>query len=220
VILYLDNKPLTEVLNLAWPGDEVRDMLSPKQRKRLVRELKRGPARRRKYDAFLFSGGGNDLLGDGRFRLWLNDYEAGMSVADVINQPALKNILDYLVERYEEIIAIRDENSPTTRLYIHSYDFAQPTGKPVCGRGPWLKPALDLRKVPTAMQADVVAHFLRQFDRRLKKLANRATNVELVSTQGTLTRDEWANEIHPTASGFRKIANRFFAAIETDFPRG
>ena len=218
LIYHIDVRPRNEVLNLASPGDEVRDMMTPKQLNRLKRVLKSGPTRGRKFDAFLFSGGGNDLLGDGRFRLWLNDYESGMTAHDVVNQSTLQKMLQYLEDRYEEIISVRDEQSPRTPMYLHSYDFAQPTGTPVCGRGPWLKPGLDSRKVPLKLQPDVVAEFLKFFSNMLTRIAKRNDNVTHVLTQGTLSPEEWANEIHPTSAGFKKIASRIAKMLEADVP--
>ena len=217
-LFYVDARPRNEVLNLASPGDEVRDMMTPKQIKRLKRELKRGPSRNRKYDAFLFSGGGNDLLGQGRFRIWLKDYRNGMSAKDVINKSALNVIIRYLEDRYEEIIGFRNDLSPKTKMYLHSYDFAQPNGKGVCGTGPWLQPGLIERSVPAAIRADVVAEFLKVFARMLKRIQRNNQGVTVVDTQGTLRPDEWANEIHPKNSGFKKIGTKIAIQVESDLP--
>ncbi len=220
LIFYIAKRPRNEILNLAAPGDEVRDMLTPKQKKRLVRELRRGPTRNRKYDAFLFSGGGNDLLGEGRFRLWLNDFVGGMNEKDLINRTATNRILAYVADRYEEIIGIRDQFSPKTRMYFHGYDIAQPHGKGVCGMGPWLEPGLIERNIPKRLHVAVVEEFLRLFAVRLQGIANKHKNnrVTFVNTQGTLMFDEWANEIHPKNSGFKKIADRIATVVEADLP--
>ena len=217
-LFYVDARPGNEVLNLASPGDEVRDMMTPMQIKRLKQQLKRGPTRGRKYDAFLFSGGGNDLLGQGRFRVWLNEYQNGMSAKEVINTRSLNRIMRYLEDRYEEIVDFRNELSPKTSMYLHNYDFAQPTGKGVCGNGPWLHPGLMERKVPVAMHSDVVAEFLKVFSRMLKRVDKNNNGVTLVNTQGTLQPHEWANEIHPKNAGFKKIGTKIALQVEGDLP--
>jgi hypothetical protein len=48
--------------------------------------------------------------------------------------------------------------------------------------------------------------------------ATAAYKFTLVVTQGTLEPAEWANELHPTELGFRKIANVFHAALLKQFP--
>lgn len=214
---YLQQDARIELCNLAWPGDEARDILSEAQRLRLIRELRRGPARRHKYDALIISAGGNDLVGQNRFRLWLHDYEPGMCARDVIDRGSLKVALDYLDLRLREIIALRDTHSPQTHLYFNEYDFAIPNGVGVCGRGPWLQPGLKTRRVPAKLRADVVAQFLKMFRRRLLRIVRKQHKVSVVHTQGLLGPTDWANEIHPKNSGFRSIAGVFAQEIKKDF---
>lgn len=216
---YIEKRPCIKLLNLASPGDEVREMITPKQLERLARELKSGATDNTRYDAFIFSGGGNDLLRKGRFYYFLNNYHSGMNAKDLVNTKIVNCALAVLKNGFETIISTRDENSPETKIYFHSYDFAQPTGKPVCFSGPWLKPGLDRRKVPKSLQPEVVREFLLIFDRALKGVVKTAANAELVPTQGTVEKSEWANEIHPTNKGFKKLASKFFTAIEADFAR-
>ena len=40
----------------------------------------------------------------------------------------------------------------------------------------------------------------------------------LVPTQGTLSEDEWNDELHPSRSGFQKIAGKFRSKLEEQFP--
>jgi len=42
-------------------------------------------------------------------------------------------------------------------------------------------------------------------------------NFNLVPTQGTLTRDDWANELHPFPPGFVKLAKVFLASLQHRF---
>lgn len=50
---------------------------------------------------------------------------------------------------YENLISARNQaakaQSRSIPIFTHSYDFAIPTGKDVCGAGPCLKPSLDDR---------------------------------------------------------------------------
>jgi hypothetical protein len=213
VISQLENLLGIEILNLASPGDETGDMLSIRQKRRLIRELKHGPARRMKYDYLLFSGGGNDLVGIDRFHKWLNPYVKGMTASQVINPKALKVAFGMLELNYNELIELRDKHSPATKLVFHSYDLAIPDGRGVCGKGPWMKPGLVERKVPAKLRREVVAVFLKEFDNLLRKIAVKHKGIIVIKTQGTLIDSEWANELHPRNKGFKKIAKLFAAAL-------
>jgi len=213
VIYQLEKLLDLEILNLASAGDESGDMLSIRQKKRLVRELKSGPARRMKYDYLLFSAGGNDLVGADRFHKWLHPYVPGMKASDVINSRALGIAFAMLELNYNELIEIRDTHSPSTKLVFHSYDLAIPDGRGVCGRGPWMKPGLDLRNIPDKLRREVVALFLKEFDQTLRAIAQSHANIIVIETQGTLVDSEWANELHPRNVGFKKIAQQFALSL-------
>ena len=76
------------ILNLAHHGDEVREMLGVTQRKNLIRSLNKA-----RFDAILFSGGGNDIVGD-QFALWLKQRSkrALLASADVHRPAAIDQL--------------------------------------------------------------------------------------------------------------------------------
>ena len=57
--------------------------------------------------------------------------------------------------------------------------------------------------------------FLLEFNKVLKKIERKHTSVTVVPTHGTLNSKDWANELHPTNSGFKKIAKVFQKKIQT-----
>jgi hypothetical protein len=210
--------PQPLILNLAHYGDEARDNLGVEQRQRIQDNLK--DADNGIFDAILFSGGGNDTVGN-QFCLWLQNYADGMTPAQGINGPRLDAVLGVVRSAYEDLITVRNQFAPQCPLFIHAYDFAIPSGVGVCDDiiGPWLKPSLDFRgwtDKPTATQ--VVKEFLLKFRSTLTQIAAAHQNVVFVETQGTLAADDWANELHPTPPGFDKIAAKFLAALRTVFP--
>ena len=204
------------LLNLAHAGDEAREMLGVEQRIRLETNLA-DPSLQ--FDALLFSGGGNDLIGN-PFCLWLRKKEAGMKPADALDPVRLRDALDIVEMAYRDLVKIREEKRNRCVLFVHGYDFPEPTGKPVCGLGPWLKPSLDYRGWTDPMEAfEIVKALLRTFDALLQKLAVEFRDFVYIRTQGTLNpKTEWANEIHPNRTGFGKITAEFRAALEQQFP--
>jgi len=204
-----------EILNLAHHGDEVRQMMGLRQRRRLEAALG-DPALG--FDALLFSGGGNDLVGD-QFCLWLRERADGMAPADALDRQRLGSVLMVLDAGYRELIAIRDRRAPRCCIVTHGYDFPQPSDKGVAGQGPWMKPSLDYRGWRGRdEQFEIAKLLLRGFDKLLAgiELEQRQANRPFVyvRTQGLLSRDaDWQNEIHPNRGGFEKVARAFAAAL-------
>ncbi|WP_310632612.1 SGNH/GDSL hydrolase family protein [Paraburkholderia sp.] len=205
------------LLKLAHHGDATTALLGVQKRRRLINALEEkanGP-----IEIILFSGGGNDLVGD-QFLFWVNDAaNVGHDATDGVNTEALANVLGVVMDGYLELIQIRDSLAPTAVLFLHAYDYAYPTGKAACPfAGPWLLPSLTERGWNEGDGKIIVEKILAEFQNRLESLAQRHEHVVVVPTQGTLGVDDWANELHPTPSGFRLIAEKFRVAISTQFP--
>src|SRR5262245_48472159 len=209
-----------EILNLAHIGDALQQMLSPPQRDEIEQRLDQGRRRGIPFDALLFSGGGNDVIGD-QFSRWLVPFTLGVSAPALIDTVRFTAILTILENSFRELSDIRDRRSPTTIIFVHGYDFAQPSGKGVCGFGPWLLPSLKARGiVDTQLQIDVIKEILVRFRAMLQNLATLLPNFVYVETQGVLQpTQDWENEIHPKPKGFEKIAVAFKNALVARFPQ-
>lgn len=211
--------PAPLILKLAHYGDATTTLLGVTQRNRLIAQLQdpaNGPV-----DAILFSGGGNDVVGD-QFRFWLNDASAARSdPARGINVQRLGYIFGVVESAYLDLIRIRDEFAPHAPIFVHAYDFALPTGISACRlAGPWLRPSLVDRGWPDfAPGSLIVKTILVRFHAMLQRLASDPVHdMVLVETQGTLAPGDWANELHPTGAGFEKIGARFRSALAARFP--
>ena len=178
------------------------------------------------FDGILFSGGGNDLVGD-QFRLWLNDAQAvGRDPAKALNQQVLDDIMGVVETAYLDLVATRNLVGDHMPIFVHSYDFARPTDVGVCGLGPWLFPSLMSRgwmqntsPADIAVGEQIVRRILEKFHELVEKLASApGNNLVSVNTQRTLTPGDWANELHPKPEGFRKIAQTFVGRLGEKFP--
>jgi hypothetical protein len=136
--------------------------------------------------AVLISGGGNEF----GTLTWLMDKTAAS------HRALIGQLMAYLPS--------------AARIVLHNYDYAYPTGKGIfSGDGAWLKPALDDAHVPAAMQHGCMRYLIDAMTLRLSALeAIAPERIVLVRSAGTLQADDWANEMHPKASGFAKIAVR------------
>jgi hypothetical protein len=217
VIYQLQNLLGYPIANMAHHGEEVRQMLGLNQRREIISRLSDPNVR---FDALLFSGGGNDLVGD-QFCIWLRDEAPGIAPEDLLYSDRLQDALGCVEAGYRDLIDIRDTHSADTAIFLHGYDFPPVTGIGVCGNGPWLKPSLDFHKVAVGNdQFRVVRALLEQFQVMIQRVAATSRDVTVVPTQGTLIADQqdWQNEIHPSSSGFAKIAVKFQQSLQTRFP--
>ena len=213
------------IANMAHHGLEVEQMMGLSMRQEVISRL---TDERVKFDVLLFSGGGNDIAGD-QFCIWLKDSPSLVPPDQMLDQKAVLAALAILEAEYHELVDIRDQYSPETVIFVHEYDFPPITGKPVCGVGPWLKPSLDYAYkhlgVATPDPNDefvVVKTLMQMFAEMLHRVAadHNVHKFVVVPTQGTLqpTASDWQNEIHPSSTGFVKIAQKFQAALATVFP--
>ncbi len=220
IIAHLKRLPAKapEVLSVAQYGESAEDMLGVKKIHNLFDQFN-DPANG-KFDAILFSGGGNDLVGN-QFRLWLNDALAVNSdPADGLNLSRIAAIFGVVRAGYEDLMLARDKVDPTIPIFAHSYDLAIPSGIGIVCVGPWLRPGLDDRGWNNQMSARaIVKDLLLQFNSMLDGFAaDPANNFVHVQTQGTLSDRQWANELHPTPAGFSAITTKFVEALRLRFP--
>ena len=207
------------VLSLANAGDEVRYMLGVEQRAELEAHLRDGCPAGGPWDVLLFSGGGNDIVGD-PMTLWVRDYAKGKTAAELLHGARFDTALALVRAGYEDLITLRDRVSPTTHLVFHTYDFAIPDGRGVCGKGPWLRPTFVARGYPdTDLRFQVVQEMLKRFATLLKSLA-RAGSITVIDGQGLLPpgTGSWHNELHPSKRGYMAFADRFRDELRRLFP--
>lgn len=217
IIPRLEKRLGVPVMNLATAGDEVRAMLGVEQRKKLVERLRTKGA---PWDVLVFSGGGNDIVGD-PMALWIKDHDASQPAAEHINEQRFSAALAIVQAGYEDLIQLRNELSPNTQLIFHAYDFPIPDGRGICHLGPWLRPSLLLRGFRDEQRMfDVTKTMLSRFAGMLDGLARSRGRVTFLNGQGSLapTKSSWHNELHPSKSGYDLFAAKFHEKIAELFP--
>lgn len=203
------------ITSCATPGDTLARMNDWRNREfsRLVRDWQ--------FDGILISAGGNDLID----ALPEIIRPGGMEPQACIRWAAWYRLAAALETGYAALARkVADTRANrTTRIYLHTYDYPTPrpagaVSLPGLKVGPWLWPAL--REIPEAIRpavADLLFARLRALVRGVE-----LPNVTVIDTAGACDRaapgtsgasGDWVNEIHPSGSGYRKLAGRWQAAL-------
>jgi hypothetical protein len=215
-------------MTMASNGDEAVDMVSGKQKHELVDRLRwHHKARNRKpIDILLFSGGGNDVVGENDFerfiRPWKDSYTTGLQC---VNMPRLNRKSKQIGLAYQELLDIRDHYSPETLVITHTYDYPYPslTGGEFLGglisTKAWMKRFMDANGIRPELQADVIKVFMDALGDQVVKIAAQREGLVAVDTRGTLKGEkQWLNEIHPKSKGFKAIALPIYEEMKAAFP--
>ncbi len=165
-------------------------------------------------DAFFFSGGGNDLAGV-ELGGYLNHKDWGQPI---LREATLSYIFGaYFDKALGDLIAKVHLIKPGIPIFLHGYDYAVPDGRTVrflgfSFAGPWLKPAL-MQKRHAGLDdgRKIMIDVLNRFNTALERVAAAHQNVHFIRLLGTLRtgpgyKEDWANELHPTSNGFKRLA--------------
>lgn len=198
-------------------------------------------------DVLLLSCGGNDIMGanGGMFGRHLRRAASRTAPTDpYLNRegikaafygqfgPRLETLFDAVLQ------AAAAAGKPDLKIFIHGYDYGFPDGRALLGHtvpglvpGPWLAPALmehgylkSLRPSAAEIRAGhgALKEAIDAYNIFLQELADRRSGrVVHVDFRGALTdrKRHWANETHPTESGFALLARRMDAAVRRNMRR-
>lgn len=184
----------------------------------------------RKVSAFLFSAAGNDVIGEDDLgnpvlTSLLKTYKKGQSAAWHIDQAQLSKILQFLETAYRDVVAkVRKEPAfAKLPIVIHGYDYAIPGGFEGDERNPiwakqdkWLGKAMKARKIADLeLQREIIRILIDAlYDMLLRVAGDSAkSHVYVADVRNTLKLADWADEIHPTDAGFKKVAKVFRATL-------
>jgi hypothetical protein len=220
-----------DVESVAHKGDRVEDMAhSQEQFMAFTRRLEKLLQNNKVPRAVLLSGGGNDIAGD-EFGMLLNHAASGLPR---LNEDIVRGVIDVRLQAaYASIISgittvAKSYLGKPIPIVTHGYDYAIPDGRGFLGGfwflpGPWLKPGFTAKGYGdlTANTA-VVAQLINRFNTMLQQLTTRPeyAHVHYLNLRKTLRGDgkyksDWANELHPSQSGFKLVARKFATLLQT-----
>jgi hypothetical protein len=229
VLRLLEDDYLYDVESVAHKGDCVEDMAhSEGQFMEFTRRLEKLLRDAKVPRAILLSGGGNDIAGD-EFALLLNH---AASTLPPLNEDIVRGVIDVrLKEAYISIISglTTIANNYLGRpipILTHGYDYPVPDGRGFLGGwwklpGPWLKPGFERKgHADRGKNTVLIAQLIDRFNVMLRAVSAlpEFAHVHYLDLRGTLKNDGtykkyWANELHPSDSGFDLVTKKFADAL-------
>lgn len=183
---------------------------------------------------FLFSGGGNDFIGEDADRVpvlarVLREFEPERPAVWYLDTDLFAEHLDFIGQSYDALLTtIAREFGTSVKVVLHGYDHAIPyVGKqdprtPVyAAQDKWLgRPLTDKGITDNALRREIVKLMIDRLNDLQIRLCGgnhaggkfaHAYHVDVRGMLSSLT--DWADELHPTSAGFRRIADRFDGVI-------
>jgi len=222
--------PDFNVWSLGAAGATLKEMISGKQRKgqfEFLGELRRQRAR---VKAFLFSGAGNDIIGEDpktkepMLLGLLNDFNGNSSdVLGHINSSALNDRISELSLGYTRMVGLvrAEPGLQDLPIVVHGYDYAIPypaspsdPRKPIyADKDQWLGRAFAKRGIedPNLRQKIIRVFIDRLYDMLFSlRDAPGQRAVHVVDCRGAMPSvTDWNDEIHGTSDGFEEVGRRF-----------
>jgi hypothetical protein len=218
-----------DVESVAHKGDRVEDMAyGSGQFEEFARRLEKLLRQNIIPKAILLSGGGNDIAGE-EFGMLINH---ALSPAAGLNEQVLSGVIDERIKfAYITILSAITRiceqrlNGPI-KILTHGYDYPVPDGRGFLGGwwilpGPWLEPGFRQKGYDDlAVRVNLAKRLIDRFNDMLKAIVAlpEFAHVQHIDLRNTLStgsnyKRDWANELHPTLAGFRRVTERFAAAI-------
>jgi hypothetical protein len=218
-----------DVESVAHKGDRVEDMAyGPGQFEEFTRRLEKLLRQNIVPKAILLSGGGNDIAGE-EFGMLINH---ALSPVAGLNGQVLSGVIDERIKfAYVTILSAITRiceqrlNGPI-KILTHGYDYPVPDGRGFLGGwwvlpGPWLEPGFRQKGYDDlAVRVALAKRLIDRFNDMLKAIVAlpQFAHVKHIDLRNTLStgsnyKRDWANELHPTFAGFKRVTDRFAAAI-------
>lgn len=197
------------IFSLSGAGDLLGDMAD---RREYVEALEKTSAR-----VLLLSGGGNDLLGGGRFASVLLPYAEDKGPEDLLNLPLLEVELRKAVHAYRRILTEVGRRFPAVQVFGHAYDLPYPQRN-----GRWIGKPLTERGIPHDTGRLIVEQVLNRFAADLTDLQGQFSNFRFVDLRGKVDRgrQSWFDELHPRNPGYGRVAEAFREVIAEAVSQG
>lgn len=218
------------VCNIAYPGDTLRHIAELADNDDLRKLLTDRFGYR--WHAILLSAGGNDLI-DRAPLLLRNPGNGSDDPRHYLVSEQLERFVFDVQTGLRTIVGLRDGATSVNHdvpIVVHGYDY--PTARNAPARflavpvlGPWLHRAYDTLGIAVDVRVAITDFLVYVLAEAIKGMAvgpAALPHLHFVETRNALQRAEatstgtsgdWLNEIHPSHTGYRKIADRISATL-------
>lgn len=227
--IQFDSRLDLSILCLADPSDTLEEISEGSQFKKLealIKDNRYG----QKWDALVFSAGGNDVIGPEIKKLLKYPTNSGSTnPSDYLDSGAVKRIFNLIRKRFLIIKNLRDRSkaNPNTPIFVHTYNYLTPRNiahKIFVWKvsGPWIYPyMMEIGITNCAAQQAIVSTLLDKFHETLKSIESvqnsRFHVIDIRKALDPVLCDEcntsfeyWRDEIHPSSKGFAQITKSHF----------
>jgi len=168
-------------------------------------------------DVFLFSGGGNDVVGNA-FASFLHHADSGLGI---LKESYARDTIKIVFKKYyQDLIGQIHERSTNTHIFTHGYGYARPTGDGagILGFdfvGPWMKPVLAMKRINIENDGrQVIETLIDFFNQMLEELDQENERFHFVDLRSIIQDDDWRDELHLKNAGYRMASDEFNKAIQ------
>ena len=192
---------LIDDLQRTYPGDTFDEILTGKEYEVALKSAS--------YDFFVFSGGGNDVLGGGALTSFLKhrqDTDPSQPVETWLNMTSVEDAINKLTQGYSTIANETEVwASGKTIMLMHGYDYPIPrSGEP------WLGKPLEDKGYHLADDAaqisSILTYLVDRFYGMLASTVAGSSVARLIDLRNTVN-GRWNDELHPKSAASTDIAS-------------
>ncbi len=191
-----------DILNIAKAGDTIENMVG--------HPTYLGDLARKTVKTFLFSGGGNDILGNLDKVLELYDVaHPNVSDAAWYIRPEFDADLNNVKSYYALLLSQIRRASPDTTLVVHGYAYAQAQAHGIFIGSKFENRGFDLLNAKqNALAQAIIKVMIDRFNTFLNTFA-ASSNVEYVDFRPIVGKNDWFDELHPNAATAKRMAKLY-----------
>lgn len=199
-----------KIRSLGAAGDRISQMLQRPEFPDAIKE--------EDPDAFLFSGGGNDIVDEGLSKS-LRDSRKITIARECFKEKQFHDELDRIAELYRSVYSKAQKAKDGIPMIVHGYAHPRP-GKRYFGVLEWgLGKTLKAKNVRKTLWSRVAALAIDGFNQMLARLEEELPHLHYVDLRPLVGRRDFVDELHLKSSAAARVAEEFDDVIQEAIDR-